>query len=87
MNFNTNFKLSNNKFVEIEVDKNEINNFSFLISYTTKGDHAGLKLRLSFFSHDISLAIIDSRHWNYECDRWMTPEEQKDDEAISDDEQ
>lgn len=84
MNFNTNYKLSNNKSIEIEVSKQTKNDFSFLVSYTTKGDHAGLKLRLVFFNHDICFAIIDSRHWNYECDRWMTPEEQKDDEAISD---
>jgi len=49
--------------------------FYFFTSLGRKRDHAGLKIELGLPFIAISLSIHDSRHWNYDKDRWYLPEE------------
>lgn len=81
MNFNRDFKISENKTLEIEVTKESKSDLSFYISYTTRTDHAGLKFGIRIYKYDLFFAIADNRHWNYEQDRWMTKENNIEEES------
>jgi len=43
--------------------------------FTTKGDHAGLDLVLGLFGYAIHFRIYDTRHWNYDENRWYVYDE------------
>lgn len=42
---------------------------------TTKGDHAGLQTMVGLFGYSIELGVYDTRHWDYENNRWQIYEE------------
>jgi hypothetical protein len=64
--YNTPFK---NKHIEIETMRdNTIASFEFKI--TANQSHAGLYLGLSLLGHSINFTFYDSRHWDYEHNRW-----------------
>ena len=37
---------------------------------TVKGDHAGLHLMFGLFGYSLEFSIYDTRHWDYENNRW-----------------
>lgn len=52
--------------------------FRLVIEWTSKTDHAGPNLELSFFKlFFLHFAIYDNRHWNYDSDRWFEDGEQE----------
>ena len=38
--------------------------------YTTRTDHAGVGLTLSFFNYTLEYKIYDVRHWDYTENKW-----------------
>jgi hypothetical protein len=42
---------------------------------TFKGDHAGLHLSFGLIGFDLEFAVYDTRHWNYEKNRFYEPGE------------
>lgn len=68
-----NFVLSAHKNFEIQFDWRtpEIDLFRIDFQIRRKGDHAGAHLFFSLFEICyLTLMFYDSRHWNYEEDRW-----------------
>lgn len=50
--------------------------FLFELSMSTAfsgGDHAGPKFVLSVLGYEFCIGIYDSRHWDYELNKWSTP--------------
>ena len=60
-----------NKFVELEVLKNNTV-VSFVFRLTTRQDHSGLRLELGLLGYSFDFKFYDSRHWNYETNKWAT---------------
>jgi hypothetical protein len=52
---------------------NQIINLEFGVTF--KGDHAGLKTMVGLFGFNLELSIYDTRHWNYEKNRFYEPGE------------
>ena len=44
------------------------------IRWTRKQDHAGFELLIGVFGYGIHFSIYDTRHWNYELDKWIAYE-------------
>ena len=63
-----------NKYFEIEVlqDCEYLLNFNF--NWTTRCDHAGVKLELGLFGYTLMFYFYDNRHWDYKTNNWMTHE-------------
>ena len=40
------------------------------LSYTTKGDHAGLQIEFGLLGYNFEFCIHDIRHWDYEKNQW-----------------
>lgn len=47
--------------------------FEFIIEWKT--DHAGVSLWLGLLGFDVGLHFYDTRHWDYENNRWEVYEE------------
>lgn len=69
--YSNHFKISKNKVFEIEMIffKSTIFLVDLDINFN-KVDHAGPKITLGLFGLEISLHLYDTRHWNYEENRW-----------------
>ena len=39
--------------------------------------HAGPRLSIALLFHRFDITFYDKRHWNYDANRWETPEETK----------
>lgn len=66
-----------NKSYNIQFDRNEaydLVDFDLDINFHRK-DHAGPSLNISIFGYTLFLQIYDKRHWNYDADRWMHPDD------------
>ena len=58
------------KYWEFEVIKNgDIVLFDFTVR--TRCDHAGITLGLGLFGYSIHATVYDSRHWDYEKNRYV----------------
>lgn len=68
--FNRSIKLFYHKFFEFEIIYHSKTILEFNLSFTTKRDHSGFELILGLMGISISFKILDSRHWDYENDRW-----------------
>ncbi len=44
--------------------------FKFYVNFDRKCDHAGIKLDIEIFGFNFYIKYYDSRHWDYEKDRW-----------------
>lgn len=40
--------------------------------FTTRGDHAGVRLMLGLFGYEAEFNFYDTRHWDYETNTWVT---------------
>lgn len=66
--------LSKHKAWEVEVYKTKaVVDFDFDLSF--RQDHAGIRLGLGLFGYTVSGHIYDTRHWNYNEDRWYVYED------------
>ena len=45
------------------------------LSYTVRGDHAGLHIEFGLFGYECELRIYDTRHWDYKAQQWETANE------------
>ena len=63
-----------NKYFEFEVlrDCEYLINFNF--NWTTRCDHAGVKLEMSLLGYVLMFHLHDNRHWDYEKNDWVTSE-------------
>lgn len=61
-----------NKYFEFEVlqDCEYLINFNF--NWTTRCDHAGVRLELGLFGYQLLVQFYDNRHWDYKTNNWMT---------------
>lgn len=66
--------ITKNKFWELEFTLCDSLLIDSCISYKEKTDHAGLEISLGILSYGIAFRILDSRHWDYEQNRWQSGE-------------
>ena len=61
-----------NKYFEIEVcqDCEYLLNSNF--NWTTRCDHAGVRLELGSFGYALIFHFYDNRHWDYENNCWVS---------------
>ena len=59
-----------NKYFEFEVlqDCEYLINFNF--NWTTRCDHAGVRLELGLFGYELMFHFYDNRHWDYHANTW-----------------
>lgn len=82
---NKGFRLSKNKFLELEArwDKDLwYSYFEFILCWTRCMDHAGPVLSLSLYRLTLSLHIYDTRH--YEKKRFLDDADYREDEEACD---
>jgi hypothetical protein len=66
--------LGNDNF-EIEVWQCEyLLHFNF--DWTTRCDHAGVKLELGVFGYELMFHLYDSRHWDYHANTWAVNDQE-----------
>lgn len=65
-----------NKAWEIQVMKT-VDVFCFSFQATHNQDHAGINLELGLFGFNVDFNIYDTRHWNYDKNRWYEYNEEQ----------
>jgi len=76
--WNWNVKISKTKNFDFEITYHSLTIIEFEFDISLGGrDHAGIDLFIGLFGLGLHLGIPDSRHWNYEFERWETEEEAK----------
>ena len=70
------FDISKNKGCEINLYFALRIGFNISCYYTTKQDHAGLRLVIDLFGLELEVNVYDGRHWNDKADRWYLPGEE-----------
>jgi hypothetical protein len=63
-----------NKYFEIELIQDCENLIHFKFDWTTKCDHAGVRLELGLFGYELMFQLYDNRHWDYKKNDWVTGE-------------
>lgn len=71
------FDISEYKGCEINLYFNFRTGFNISGYYTTKQDHAGLRLEVDLFGLELEVDIYDGRHWNHKANRWYLPGEEQ----------
>ena len=57
------------KSIELELHTtSEIVGFNFL--WTIRRDHAGVNIQLALIGYNLHFNFYDSRHWDYDNNRW-----------------
>ena len=72
-------KLSANKNLEIQISRFEATDLidlGFDLQWWGQ-DHAGPELDINVFGYMFNIKVYDSRHWNWEANRWQTLDEAK----------
>ena len=59
------------KYLELEVFQDCENLLHFNFDWTTRCDHAGIKLELGLFGYELMFHLYDSRHWDYHANTWV----------------
>ena len=72
------FSVSKNKTLEAQIfiDKQMSKWFHFSMSWSRKGDHAGLNLEFGILGVFFYWSICDNRHWNWDANRWYVGKEE-----------
>lgn len=66
------FKLSTNKFLEIQIYSYDFYKFEFLLDISLTGkSHAGIELDFGLLGKSINIHFFDKRHWSEDRNRWM----------------
>jgi hypothetical protein len=63
-------RLGSNKAWELEHTYYSGSLFDIDISCSTREDHAGFDFTLGLLGYGINFRIYDTRHWNYNLNRW-----------------
>jgi hypothetical protein len=75
------FPIHKNKYVEFQVGKwgkdNHQNIFDIGFKITNKCDHSGISFDLDIIGFHFYFKFYDTRHWNYEENRWMNEDDYK----------
>lgn len=58
------------KYLEVECLRTE-NLVTVEFHWTTTQDHAGIRLSIGLFCHELSIQFYDNRHWNDETNDWQ----------------
>lgn len=58
-----------NKYWEVQVMK-DCELFRIEFSWTTKEDHAGLRIEFGLIGYKATFTVYDNRHWDYEKQTW-----------------
>jgi len=66
------YKVTENKYLEIQTTKDKNIMFSFSFLWSTKQDHSGLSFKFSIFNKEFFIQIYDQRHWDLHNDTWKT---------------
>jgi hypothetical protein len=62
-------KITENNAVELQLYRcNAIVEAQF--EFTTRQDHAGIRLEVGLLSYVLAFNLYDTRHWNYATRRW-----------------
>lgn len=66
------FKITTYKTFEIQTGrwKEHCPYFDFQFRWSRKCDHAGLRLGMELFGLHLYLELYDTRHWNYDNNKW-----------------
>lgn len=74
--YSTHYKLSKNKVFEIEIQYYRSTIFLVEIDINfTKKNHAGPRINLGIFGLEFLFYLYDSRHWDYENDKWYSKDD------------
>jgi len=68
------FSITPNRFLEFQL----MDSSKFIgidMSVSDKEDHAGLNINLALFGYEFDINFRDSRHWNYDENRWFRYDE------------
>lgn len=63
---------TSNKHVELQTSCSFDPEIDLLFRFKTKGDHPGLKMLFQVHRWYVGFSFYDSRHWDYENDRFET---------------
>ncbi len=58
-----------NKYWEVQLMK-DCELFCIEFSWTTKQDHAGLRIDFGLIGYKVTFTVYDNRHWDYEKEDW-----------------
>jgi hypothetical protein len=66
-------KLTKNKYFELEIVKDISYLFKMELDFRLTGkDHAGVVVSLGAIGYELTISVIDCRHWDYENNKWQT---------------
>lgn len=68
-------RISENKCFSFQVDFYPRCIFEFEFRLNRKQDHGGFEVNFGIFGLTAMFQFYDKRHWNYDAERYMTPEE------------
>ena len=72
------WKITKNKSLEVQLSKAGKTLIGFSFRWDSHCDHAGVMFELNLFRHFFIVNFYDSRHWNYDENRYVNydnPEE------------
>lgn len=64
-------RLHGHKYFEFELIRDNYYLFVSEFVWTTRRDHAGIKIIFGILGYEIVGTIYDNRHWDYEKDCWI----------------
>ena len=62
--------LGYNKAWELEHNYYSGSLFDIDVSFSIREDHAGFEFTLGLFGYGVHFSLYDTRHWNYNTNRW-----------------
>lgn len=65
------WSITKNKSIEVQLSKSGKSLIGVSFDWATRCDHAGVMFELNLFRHFFIINFYDSRHWNYEEDRYV----------------
>ena len=71
------WKLTKNKYAELQITKGGDEIIGGAIRLAFREDHAGLMIDFSLFRRSIYFQIYDNRHWDYKNNCYKTYEDDK----------
>jgi hypothetical protein len=70
--YNRNGKITENKYWEFEIYKQDHTLLDFNIDTNIVGkDHGGISILLGLLSYVVCAKIYDNRHWDYDNKKWI----------------
>ena len=73
--YNRTWQIGPHKYLEVQFEPMWDTLFEFCAKWSIECDHAGGKLTVGLFRSWLDINVYDSRHWNYEKNRYQTQED------------